>query len=261
MARVTAPNTSGLRPTSRACSSVTVPKPVSEPMNAAGLRPTPSISACNARRPDVAGRSVLGKIAPSSASVSPRRAPPWTRSAVLKQCEPAVEAALADFARDILEHDLRTVEPHHATKALRHQPGREHRALRFERDTAVQAGRQQAIGSGRPAGSARGRSRRASRSPSRSPPAHPAWRLQTIRRRARCRRSAAPAGPGLSRRRSCRRVGRDRASPADRKQTATCPCRRRRSGRRQACLRTRSSHARGDPAFANVSRANWAVQP
>ena len=57
-ARVTAPNTLGLSPTSRAWSSVMVPKPVSEPMNAAGLRPVPSISVCKRQTPG--GRRPVG---------------------------------------------------------------------------------------------------------------------------------------------------------------------------------------------------------
>ena len=54
--------------------------------------------------------------------------------------EPAVEAALADFARDVLEHHLRAVEPCNAGEPLRHQPRREHRALRIEGDAPVEAG-------------------------------------------------------------------------------------------------------------------------
>ena len=128
-------------------------------MNAAGLRPAPSISVCKRRRPDVAGRSALAKIAPSSASASPSRSRAVRPAAPFETREPAVEAAFAQFARDILEHDLRAVEPRHAGQTLRHQPRREHRALRLEGDTAVQTGRAPGDRFGRPAGPARAGSR------------------------------------------------------------------------------------------------------
>ena len=111
-----------------------VPKPVSEPMNAAGLRPAPSSSVCNVRRPDVAGRSALANNAPRSASVSADAKPRRDAIGAVRYGEPAFEPAIAHFAGDILEHDLRAVEPRHAAQTLRHQPRREHRALRLEFD-------------------------------------------------------------------------------------------------------------------------------
>ena len=84
-----------------------MPKPASEPMNAAGLRPTPSSSDCNASRPAIAGRSAPAKIAPTSASLRSTRRRADSPSLPFLNGQPAFEAALRQFARDVFEYDLR----------------------------------------------------------------------------------------------------------------------------------------------------------
>jgi hypothetical protein len=173
--------------------------------------------------------------------------------------ETPVEAAFAQSARDILEHDLRTVEPRHSAESLRHQPRREHCALRLEGDAAVQTGlrsRRSDRATSRP------RPRRiatAFQSPPQSRPVRRAIPPRSTRRSAAHRQSATPRGPAPCCRRSFPRTDRNRASPADRTQTATCPCRRHRSDRRRACLQSRSSRPSGP--FADTSSRAGLLSP
>ena len=154
-ARVTASNTSGLSPTSLACSSVMVPKPVSEPMNAAGLRPAPSISVCKRqtagrRRPIGAGED-RAEFGPGDAE---RKAAPSDRR---RRSKPRAGRRSGPCRISPATSSNTTSEPfNRATpdRLLRHQPRREHRALRIEGDAAVEAGRVPGDRFGGPAGPA-----------------------------------------------------------------------------------------------------------